>query len=69
MTISSYGSYHWNPTLPEETVLMQCMHTIDDNRPYARRYCNERGVWEEINFGDCYTLSESMLLTIETTVS
>ena len=58
---SNYGSYLWMMSLPSTSHELPCVHGGENSNSQARRMCNERGIWEDTIFSECWTLSEMML--------
>ena len=68
--VSSHGTYIW-PVTPAEVSNMSiaCQYgaaIITDGGPLAvaRRYCDPRGDWEESNFTECASFTDSTIRNI-----
>lgn len=61
---SNYGSYSWMVNLPSTHHELPCVYGGETMTPHARRTCNERGIWEDTIFSECWTRSEMMLSSL-----
>ena len=59
------GTYSWNETRAEENISLPCKYGGRGGvMQFARRECNERGIWNDTILDDCLTFVTSSLENI-----
>ena len=64
VTNTTRGSYQWPVTSAEDVITFPCVYGAVAGGDPARRNCSDRGLWVEVEFSDCLTFSNSLLLNI-----
>lgn len=60
-----YGEYRWSGSNVGTVAHHMCIYFGFGDNPVASRPCNEGGVWGDVEYDECFTLSTSMYQDID----